>query len=149
MKLLEKSKAERMKPDVFLLKDRTPETICEAGIRIFVILYCGKVSLKRFIDWSKICKIYEYGSIFKNYKIWVYLQWNELLCFMHTGYVYYFKSGSHSWKVTWTQKIGLETSRYLFGASYDRWRTFTRWAAHKTAMKLSSWPLQWSQVHSC
>ena len=44
LKLLEKSKATRWKADVFLQNDKTPETICEASIGIFVMLYCGKGS---------------------------------------------------------------------------------------------------------
>ena len=42
LKRLEKSKAAREKTDVFLQKDRTPEAIWEAGIRIFVKLYGRK-----------------------------------------------------------------------------------------------------------
>ena len=44
LKFLDKSKAARRKADVFLQKGRTPETICEAVIRILVTLYCGKGS---------------------------------------------------------------------------------------------------------
>ena len=42
LKLLEKFKAAGEETHVFLQKDRTAETICETGIRIFVMLYCGK-----------------------------------------------------------------------------------------------------------
>ena len=40
LRTLEKSKAARGKADVFLQKDRTPEAICETGIRISALLYC-------------------------------------------------------------------------------------------------------------
>ena len=43
-KLLEKFNAAKEEFDVFLQRDRTPETICEAGVRMFVILYSGKDS---------------------------------------------------------------------------------------------------------
>ena len=42
LKLLKKSKGAREEADVFLQKNRTPETIYEAGARI---LYCGKDSI--------------------------------------------------------------------------------------------------------
>ena len=42
LKLLEKSKAGRGKTDVFLQKGRTPEAICERGIKIFTLFCCGK-----------------------------------------------------------------------------------------------------------
>ena len=44
LKLLEKSVAAREEADVFLQKDRYTETICKAGIRIFVVFYVGKGS---------------------------------------------------------------------------------------------------------
>ena len=44
LKLLEKSKAARKEADVFLQKNVSPEAVCEAGRKIFVILYGGKNS---------------------------------------------------------------------------------------------------------
>ena len=42
LKLLERFKAAMEGTDVFLQKARAPERTCEAGIRIFIMLYCGK-----------------------------------------------------------------------------------------------------------
>ena len=46
MKFLEKSKAARRRTEVFLQKDRRSDKVCEAGMRMFVMIYCGKYSRK-------------------------------------------------------------------------------------------------------
>ena len=61
LKLLEKSKAAREEADVFLQKNVSPEAVCEAGRKIFVILFGGKKF--RLINLSEIYKIYENGFI--------------------------------------------------------------------------------------
>ena len=42
LKLLEMSKVAREEADVFLQKNISPEAVCEAGRKIFVMLYDGK-----------------------------------------------------------------------------------------------------------
>ena len=44
LKLLEKSKAAREEADLFLQKNVSPEAVCEAGRKILVMLYGGKIS---------------------------------------------------------------------------------------------------------
>ena len=54
LKLLEKSKAARGKADVFLQEGRTPEAICETGIKLFTLFYCGKDSDLRYLKYMSL-----------------------------------------------------------------------------------------------
>ena len=95
LKLLEKSVAAREEADVFLQKDRSPETICKAGIRIFVMLYGENVSDSltdhRFLKYMKMISSStsikpeclpptERAAMFHAYRLYFQLQeWNTVM----------------------------------------------------------------------
>ena len=88
------------KPDEFLLDDRSSEKVCEAGVRIFVMLYYGRdlVSLTG-LRYSKYKNMAPSSRTVKS----------ELKSFNQIKPTNEKYRGSKR----------LEASRYLFGASYS------------------------------
>ena len=96
MKFLEKSKAARRRTEVFLQKDRRSDKVCEAGMRMFVMIYCGKYSRKdlnglrsfKYIKVTPSSRNIKPQSLYPvewapiSYAYWVYFllqEWNTLM----------------------------------------------------------------------
>ena len=93
LKLLEKSKAAREEADVFMQKNVSPEAVCEAGRKMFVMLYGGKNSLTylKYIKHMKMASSaanvkpdsllpIEQAAIFHIYRVYFQLhEWNTLM----------------------------------------------------------------------
>ena len=103
LKLLEKFKAASEEGHVFLLKNRTTETICQTGVRMFVILYSGKDSdsLTDLI-YLKYMKTTPSSKTLKPESL------------PPTSRVEDTNGKYHG-----SARLGLEVRRCLFGASYD------------------------------
>ena len=100
---MEKSKAAREEADVFLQKNVSPKAVCEAGRKIFVMLYGGKNSDSlTYLRYKKYMKMSSAANVIPE----SLPQQNKLLCFIYTGYNFNSMNGTHLSKVLWTQKIG-------------------------------------------
>lgn len=120
---------------MLLQKNRTSDTICEAGIRMFVMINCEKVS-DSLAD-LRCFKHMKITSSLWNIKPESLLPIERASMFHACWYVSNFKSGTHSLKVPCIQNMEVEVSRCLGGASYDGWRTCTIWTTQDNMMQLS------------
>ena len=101
---------------------RTVETIYKTGLIVFVMLYCGKDS-----------------DSLTNMRYLKYTKMASSSRFITSDSLPPTSSVKHTnWKCPGTKIMELEVRWCLFGASYDGWRTYTRWAAQDKMMQLSS-----------